>query len=99
MAPALKNQVTNFTIGLTKTLGFIFPKKLILPRPALPGRCTRNPEVTKSNQTDKLVFRDKVSISTMETMLRIMESSPETFERYSCPFMVIQGGLDKVVNP
>jgi hypothetical protein len=28
-----------------------------------------------------------------------MDKSPETFSDYTLPFMVIQGGLDKLVNP
>ena len=28
-----------------------------------------------------------------------MDTSPETFKNYRCPFFVIQGGLDKVVHP
>lgn len=28
-----------------------------------------------------------------------MDKSPETFKDYTCPFVVIQGGLDKLVNP
>ena len=28
-----------------------------------------------------------------------MEKTPQTFSQYKCPFMIIQGGLDKLVNP
>lgn len=28
-----------------------------------------------------------------------MEKSPKTFPSYKAPFMVVQGGLDKLVNP
>jgi len=28
-----------------------------------------------------------------------MDQSPETFKNYKCPFLVIQGGVDKLVNP
>ncbi len=32
-------------------------------------------------------------------LVTTMDTSPETFSQYSCPFMIIQGGLDKLVNP
>jgi hypothetical protein len=28
-----------------------------------------------------------------------MDKSPETFHEYTLPFMIVQGGLDKLVNP
>lgn len=28
-----------------------------------------------------------------------MDKSSETFHKYSCPFFIIQGGMDKLVNP
>lgn len=28
-----------------------------------------------------------------------MDKSPETFINYKCPFLIIQGGCDKLVNP
>ena len=40
-----------------------------------------------------------MSFSTVEMLVRTMEMSPKTFKDYGCPFMIIQGGLDKLVNP
>ena len=28
-----------------------------------------------------------------------MDKTPQTFPQYQSPFMIIQGGLDKLVNP
>jgi hypothetical protein len=28
-----------------------------------------------------------------------MDSTPSTFKKYKSPFIIIQGGLDKLVNP
>ena len=28
-----------------------------------------------------------------------MERVPATFKKYKCPFLVIQGGIDKLVHP
>jgi hypothetical protein len=32
-------------------------------------------------------------------LVETMDKSPPTFKSYNSPFMVIQGGLDKLVNP
>ncbi len=45
MAPALKNIVGGFLIGVTKTLASILPKSMKLMKPIY-GKATRNPVVT-----------------------------------------------------
>lgn len=38
-------------------------------------------------------------LSTVDMIVKTMEESPKTFKDYKCPFIVIQGGTDKLVNP
>lgn len=35
----------------------------------------------------------------MNFLLEAMDQTPSTFKDYKCPFMVIQGGRDKAVDP
>ena len=69
-----------------------------MPIPEGSSSGTRNPEVTKGNRTDNFVFRGWVNIWTLEVLVRAMEQAPSTFSQFSAPFLVIQGGMDKVVN-
>lgn len=38
-------------------------------------------------------------MSTIQMIVQTMEKSPKTFSSYKAPFMVVQGGVDKLVNP
>ena len=98
MAPALKNQISHCLINLTKSVSCILPKKLLLPTPDIPGSGTRNPSVTESLKDDPYVFRGWVSVWSLEVLVREMEVVGETFGEYKGAFMVVQGGLDRVVN-
>jgi acylglycerol lipase len=40
-----------------------------------------------------------MSLSTLDMIVSTMDKSPNTFHLYKCPFIIIQGGLDKLVNP
>lgn len=49
MSPALKNNVPGWKKGLLNCLDFITPRKLLLPRPSVPGMGTKNPQVSADN--------------------------------------------------
>jgi hypothetical protein len=55
MAPALKNQVGGFLVGLTKTLASILPKKTKLMKPIY-GKASSNPQITDDVKKDKWAF-------------------------------------------
>ena len=38
-------------------------------------------------------------LATWFTLINTMIETPSTFTNYKCPFLAIQGGTDKVVNP
>lgn len=65
MAPALINGVGSFLVGLTKVVGFICPKSLIVPRFYIGGMGERNPEVTNCNRNDPYILKHRASISTL----------------------------------
>ena len=63
------------------------------------GKASKNPVITEFIKKDKYAFSDRMSLSTIEMLVRTMDKSPDTFQDYRCPFMIIQGALDKLVNP
>lgn len=98
MAPAIKNNIGGFLLGFAKTLASILPKKMKLMKPIY-GRAARNPKVTEDVKQDQFSFSERARLSTIQMLVTTMEKTPETFPQYKCPFMIIQGGLDKLVNP
>jgi acylglycerol lipase len=58
----------------------------------------RNPQVISDVAADMLVVQG-FSPATGNMLFQVMKDSPGTFSQYSCPFMVIQGGCDKLVKP
>lgn len=98
MAPALKNQVGDFVVGLASVLKKVLPENTKLTKPIY-GMASRNPQITEDVKTDPLVFKDRACLSTAHMLVDTMDKSPSTFKDYTCPFVVIQGGLDKLVNP
>jgi hypothetical protein len=60
---------------------------------------SRNPTAILDLKNDPLFLKDRVRLRTLITILNSQERAPRTFHQYSTPFMVIQGGKDKAVNP
>ena len=98
MAPALKNQIGDFVVGLTSVLKKVLPENMRLTKPIY-GMASKNPKITEDVKVDPYVFKDRTHLSTAHMLVETMDKSPATFKQYSCPFMIIQGGLDKLVNP
>lgn len=98
MAPALKNQIGGFLINLTGALSSVLPKKSKLTKPVY-GKASKNPAITEFVKNDKYAFSERVSLSTINLLVSTMDKSPSTFKNYKCPFIIFQGGLDKLVNP
>ncbi len=98
MAPAIKNNISGFLVGLTNTLASILGKKTRLMKPIY-GKASRNPKITDDIKNDKFSFSERARVSTIQMLVSTMDKTPETFPQYKAPFMIIQGGLDKLVNP
>ena len=98
MAPALKNSINGFLIGMTSFLKTLLPKKSRLTKPFY-GKATKNPAITEFVKKDKYAFSERVCLSTISMMVDVMDKSPQTFKDYKSPFIIFQGGLDKLVNP
>ena len=98
MAPAIKNNVSGFLVGVTNTLASILGKKTKLMKPIY-GRASRNPKITEDIKNDPYSFSERARLSTLQMLVSTMDKTSDTFPIYKCPFMIIQGGLDKLVNP
>lgn len=98
MAPAMKNIVGGFLVGTTKFFAGMLPEKTKLTKPVY-GKASRNPLITEFVKQDLHAFSERMSLSTIDMLVRAMDETPKTFKDYKCPFMVVQGGLDKLVNP
>lgn len=98
MAPAIKNVMGGALIGLVTGIARFLPKSTRLIKPPR-GQCAKNPQITEDIEKDKLSFSDRASLKSLETMLDTMDVAPLTFSNYEANFVIVQGGLDKLVNP
>jgi acylglycerol lipase len=98
MAPALKNQLGDFVVGLTSVLKKMLPENMKLTKPTY-GMASKNPQITEAVKADPCCYKERAHLSTAHMLVNTMDKSPETFKDYNLPFMVVQGGLDKLVNP
>eukprot|EP00919_Chromeraceae_sp_WS-2016_P047950 GHVR01113584.1.p1 GENE.GHVR01113584.1~~GHVR01113584.1.p1 ORF type:complete len:118 (+),score=8.05 GHVR01113584.1:2454-2807(+) len=78
MAPALKNTIGGFLVGMTKTLAKLLPQKAKLTKPIY-GKAAKNPLISEDVQKDKWAFSDRISLSTVNILVSTMDKSPSTF--------------------
>ena len=64
MAPAIKNNVGGFLVGVTQKLASWLPKKMKLMKPIY-GKATRNPQITDDIKLDKYSFSKRARLSTI----------------------------------
>lgn len=75
MAPALKNSVGGFLVGLTGLISKILPKKTKLAKPIY-GKATSNPQVTDDVKNDPHSYSGRVRLSTVSMLVKVMDFSP-----------------------
>lgn len=98
MAPALMHNLPSFVPSITNFITNILPNSTRL-LPPMADKSNRNPNVTEYRKKDPYCFNDRAYLSTMNIIVSVMSQSQTTFKDFSCPFMIVQGGLDKLVNP
>jgi acylglycerol lipase len=98
-APAIKigESVPPATITLSKILSAIAPKAGVLALDAT--AISRDPEVVNKYVNDPLVFHGKTPARLAAEMLKAMMRVTAEVEKISLPFIAIQGGSDKLVDP
>ena len=98
-APVVKvaSHVTNLTVVAAKTLSVLAPTAGVLP--VDPSTISRDPAVVKAYIEDPLVFHAKTTARLSAEMLRaLLRVSAET-DKITLPFLAMQGGADRLVDP
>lgn len=98
-APSIKvgENITNTTIMLGKVLSVIAPKAGILALDA--NSISKDPEVVKNYVNDPLVFHGKTPARLAAEILKAMLRVTAEAEKITLPFIALQGGADKLVDP
>jgi acylglycerol lipase len=98
-APAIKagDSVSPVTIALGKVLSVVAPRAGVLALDA--GLISRDPEVVRAYVHDPLVFHGKTPARLAAEMLKAMERVTAEVAKIALPFLAIQGGEDKLVDP
>jgi len=98
-APAIKvgDSVSPMAIMLGKVLSAVAPKAGILALDAT--HISHDPAVVKAYVEDPLVFHGKTPARLAAEMLRAMQRVTAEVSHITLPFIAIQGGADKLVDP
>lgn len=75
MAPAIKNNISGFLVGLTNTLASILGKKTRLMKPIY-GKASRNPKITDDIKNDEFSFSERARVSTIQMLVSTMDKTP-----------------------
>ena len=98
-APVVKvaSHVSKTTVFMARALSLLAPGAGVLP--VDPSTISRDPEVVKAYVADPLVFHGKTTARLAAEMLRaLIRVSGET-DKITLPFLAMQGGGDKLVDP
>ena len=63
------------------------------------GVGSRNPKIDDKRSKDILINRQKHCVKSVHFLFSTMERCGETFKDYRCPFLAVQGGIDKLIHP
>jgi acylglycerol lipase len=98
-APLIKvgEDITPLTITMGKILSAIAPKTGIMILDAT--NISHDPDVVKAYVEDPLVFHGKIPARLSAEMLKAMLRVNDELNKITLPFIVIQGGADKLVDP
>ena len=98
-APVVKvaSHISQTTVIMGKVLSVLAPTAGVLP--VDPSTLSRDPEVVKAYVDDPLVFHAKTTARLAAEMLRaLLRVSSET-DKITLPFLAMQGGDDRLVDP
>jgi alpha-beta hydrolase superfamily lysophospholipase len=98
-APGIKlgEGITPIMVNLSKMLSTIAPKVGVATLDA--SLVSRDPEVVQAYRDDPLVFHAKTPARTAGESLKAIARLSAEIEKITLPFIVVQGELDKLVNP
>ncbi len=98
-APVVKvaSHVTKMTVFMAQTLSLLAPSAGVLP--VDPSTISRDPDVVKAYVDDPLVFHGKTTARLSAEMLRALTRVSAETGKITLPFLAMQGGADKLVDP
>jgi len=98
-APAIKisESISSLTITMSKILSKVAPKAGVLALDV--SGISSDPEVVKAYVSDPLVFHGKTPARLASEMLKAMLRVKAEVSKISLPFITVQGGQDKLVDP
>lgn len=98
LAPAIKNHIPRPLVTVICGLASILPKNTRL-LPHRLGYSSKNLTVEEDVMKDEFAYNGRASFHAIKVILQAMNDAPATYKDYDTPFVVIQGALDKLVNP
>jgi acylglycerol lipase len=98
-APVVKvaSHVSQMTVFMAKTLSLLAPSAGVLP--VDPSTISRDPDVVKAYVADPLVFHGKTTARLSAEMLRALIRVSSETDKITLPFLAMQGGADRLVDP
>jgi acylglycerol lipase len=98
-APVVKvaSHVSQTTIFMARTLSLLAPSAGVLP--VDPSTISRDPDVVKAYINDPLVFHGKTTARLAAEMLRALIRVSSETNKITLPFLAMQGGGDRLVDP
>jgi acylglycerol lipase len=98
-APVVKvaSHVTQMTVFMARALSLLAPSAGVLP--VDPSTISRDPEVVKAYINDPLVFHGKTTARLSAEMLRALTRVSAETGKITLPFLAMQGGADRLVDP
>ena len=98
-APALKisDDISPATLALGRILSVLAPRMGLAALEV--GGLSRDPEVVVAYVKDPLVFHGRTPARLVAESLRAMQRVAAEAARIALPFMVVQGGADRMVDP
>ncbi len=97
--PALKldDDISPLLLKIIPLLSKLFPK---LPTEKLEKKyLSRDQEVVEKYSNDPLVYLGGMRARMAAEMISTIDASNASFQKISCPLLVIHGGADKLTNP
>jgi alpha-beta hydrolase superfamily lysophospholipase len=98
-APVVKvaSHITNTTIFLGRSLSILAPKVGVMS--VDPSTVSRDPDVVNAYINDPFVFHGKTSARLSAEMLRALTRVSAETNKITLPFLAMQGGADRLVDP
>jgi acylglycerol lipase len=98
-APVVKvaSHVTQMTVFMARALSLLAPTAGVLP--VDPSTISRDPDVVNAYINDPLVFHGKTTARLSAEMLRALTRVSAETGKITLPFLAMQGGADRLVDP